>query len=244
MNQQAGPKEVFSEDQHQLWAALYENLIPRVEQYACEDYKRGFDILQVPGDRIPSLAELEAVIYPRTGWRLERTSVRYTDAVPWYHKFAQKIFLITDYLRSWEEFEWTHEPDMWHDIFGHLPFMTLKHYAELEELFAPAFLAAQTDEQRENIKRLAWFSTEFGLIRENGELKLFGAGLISGADELDNAVNGVIPNMPFTVENVVRYDKAVYTQNEMLFVFDSVEALVAELKRYFDPILAGEAPPV
>ncbi len=238
------PREEFTEDEHRIWAALYNNLIDRVMEYACEDYLRGFELLHIPKDRVPSLAELEAEIYPRTGWRLERTSVRYTNAMDWYPKFAQRIFLITDYLRSWEEFHWTHEPDMWHDIFGHLPFMTLKHYAELEEMFAPAFLAAWTDEQRENVKRLAWFSTEFGLIRENGKVKIFGAGLISGADELDNAMAERIPRMEFTIENVIQYDKAVYTQNEVLFVFDSIDALKAELSRYFDPLLAGEEPPI
>ncbi len=235
---------LFTEDQHKLWRELYKDRMPRVEKYASEIYWQGFDLLKMPADFIPTLDYLESKINPPTGWRLERTSVRYTDAVPWYHKFNQRIFLITDYLRSWEEFEWTHEPDMFHDIYGHLPFMTLKRYAELEEMFAPAFLAAKTTEQRENIKRLAWFSTEFGIIRENGTLKMYGAGLISGAAELDNAVNGVIPNMPFTIENVIQYDKAVYTQNKMLFVFDSEEELKAELARYFGPIIAGEEPPI
>ena len=111
--------------------------------------------------------------------------------------------------------------------------------AELQDLFAPAFLAAKTDLQRDNIKRLAWFSTEFGIIRENGHKKLFGAGLISGASELDNVLDGRVPIEEFTIENVPRHDKAVWEQNSILFVFDSVEALIAELRRYFDPICAG-----
>ena len=177
----------------------------------------------------------------RTGWSVERTDVRYTDAVPWYGKFDQKIFLITDYMRSWEEMHWTPEPDMFHDIFGHLLFMTLLHYTKLQEMFAPAFLAAD-DEQKENIKRLAWFSTEFGLIREDGELKVFGAGLISGNSEMENVVKGNVPIEEFTVENVILSDKAVWEQNRILFVFDSMEQLVGELKRYFDPIMAGKEP--
>ena len=186
----------FTPEQHQIWTALYDNLLPRVRQYACEDYLQGFELLELPRDRIPSLDYLNARITPRTGWECVRTTVRYTSAVPWYHEFAQKHFLVTDYIRTWDEFDWTHEPDMFHDIFGHLPFMTLKHYAELEEMFAPTFLRAN-DEQRENIKRLAWFSTEFGIIREKGRLKIFGAGLISGAAEFDNVINETVPLMPF-----------------------------------------------
>jgi phenylalanine-4-hydroxylase len=231
----------FSPELHKIWATLYARQMPRVEKHACEDYLKGFPFLDLPPDRIPTVDELNAQITPRTGWKVERTAVRYTDAVPWYHKFNQRIFLITDYMRDWSELEWTPEPDMFHDIYGHLPFMTLKHYAELEEMFAPAFLAGN-NEQRENIKRLAWFSTEFGVIRENSKLKIFGAGLISGAAEFDNVVNGKVPLMDFTLENVIRYDKAVWEHNHVIFVFDSMDALKAELARYFDPIIAGEEP--
>ena len=124
------------------------------------------------------------------------------------------------------------------DIFGHLPFMTLSHYTELQEMFAPAFLAASA-EQRENIKRLAWFSTEFGLIRENGELKTFGAGLMSGNAEMVNVVQGKVPVLDFSIENVILHNKAVWEQNSILFAFDSIDQLKQELQRYFDPIREG-----
>ena len=227
----------FSQELHDIWAELYKRLWPRVKESACKDYLDGWEILKLPADRIPSVDYLNSKINPRTGWTIERTAVRYTDAVPWYNKFSQRIFLITDYMRSWEEIDWTPEPDMWHDIFGHLPFMVLKHYAELEELFAPAFLAAKNDEQRDNIKRLAWYSTEFGLIREAGKIKLFGAGLISGAAELDNVMDGRVPTSPFTIENVIQFDKAVWEHNKQLFIIESVDQLKEELGRYFDPIL-------
>lgn len=227
---------VFSPEQHRIWAWLYRNQLPNVQKHACRQYLQGFESLALPADRIPSLAELNEQITPRTGWRCKRTSVRYSDAVPWYYHFEQKIFLITDFLRSWEERVFTPEPDMFHDIFGHLPFLTLPAYAALEEMFAPAFLRA-TDEQRQNIKRLAWFSTEFGLIREEGELKVFGAGLLSSSAETGHVMSGKTPLKPFTIENVILRDKAIFDFNETLFVFDSVPALKKELARYFDPIL-------
>jgi len=232
----------FSEDQHKLWAELYKRLRPRVLRGACAEFNEGFERLALPADRIPSVQELNDQITPRVSWTVERTPVRYSDANEWYGKFNRRIFIITDYMRSWEEIDWTPEPDMFHDIFGHLPFMTLRRYAAVQQLFAPAFLAAKTDEQRDNIKRLAWFSMEFGLIREKGERKLFGAGLISGASELDNSLGDKMHVEPFTIENVIGHDKAVWEQNSILFEFESVAALEVELRRYFDPILAGEEP--
>jgi len=139
-------------------------------------------------------------------------------------------------MRSWEELDWTPEPDMFHDVFGHLPFMVLPEYARLQEMFAPAYIRSTTDEQKDAIKRLAWFSTEFGIVRQGEKLKIFGTGLMSGGDEMQKAADGVTERREFTVDNVLTRDKAVNEQNQILFVFDSMDALKAELAGYFDSI--------
>ena len=222
-------------EQDKIWQALYERQMPRVEQYACQEYLDGFAILDLPANRVPDLDYLNQKITPRTGWRTVRTRVRYSDAIPWYQHFARKEFLVTDYMRDWAELDFTPEPDMFHDIFGHLPFMVLPVYTELQELFAPAFQAAKL-EQREHIKRLAWFSTEFGLTRENGAIKLFGAGLISSAGEMENVLSGRVPLLPFNVATIINFDKAVWSFNHQLFVFDSLEELKHDLRQYFDSL--------
>ncbi len=122
---------------------------------------------------------------------------------------------------------------MFHDIFGHLPFFTLPRYTELFELFAPAYLASTTDEQREAVKRLAWFSTEFGIKMEDGEKKIFGTGLMSGGDEMDKVMEPDFPLVPFTVENVISKHKVVYEQHDQLFVFDEMDDVKNQLEEYF-----------
>ena len=224
----------FTEEQHDIWRSLYSRQFPKIEKYICKEYQEGFKNLQLPADHIPSVNELNEKITPRTGWKTVRTRVRYSDAVQWYRHFAAKEFLITDYVRTRDEMEFTPEPDMFHDVFGHLPFFTLPHYAEIQEMFAPAFHKATTDEQRENLKRLAWFSTEFGLIREKGELKIFGTGLISSSGEMEHVLAGNTPVEPFKVETIANFDKAIWSFNKTLFEFDSLSALKAELARYFD----------
>lgn len=226
---------VVTLEHHAVWKALFERQQSQVEHFACREYLEGAQILNLPPDRVPDLEELNAIITPRTGWKTVRTTVRYSDAVPWYRHFAHREFLITDYMRAWDELDFTPEPDMFHDIYGHLPFMTLLEYTALQEMFAPAFQRA-TDEQREDIKRLAWFSTEFGLIRQNGEIKVFGAGLISSRGEMSHVLSGHTPFLPFTIENVLQSDKAIWSYNHTLFVFDSLAALKRELARYFDSI--------
>lgn len=226
----------FTEEQHDIWKTLVAKQAPKVKQYACKEYLAGSDVMKLPGERVPSVQWLNERITPRTGWRTVRTKVRYSDAVQWYKHFAKREFLITDYVRSREELEFTPEPDMFHDVYGHLPYFTLPEYVEIQEMFAPAFHKAKTDDERENIKRLAWFSTEFGLIREDGGLKVFGTGLISSSAEMEHVLAGNTPLMDFKVETIVNFDKAIWSFNKQLFVFDSLAALKQELARYFDAL--------
>jgi phenylalanine-4-hydroxylase len=226
----------FSNEQHEIWRTLYARQAPQVEKYACREYLLGSKNLGLPQDRIPSVSWLNERITSRTGWRTIRTRVRYSDAVQWYRHFARKEFLITDYVRTADELDFTPEPDMFHDVFGHLPYFTLPEYAEIQEMFAPAFHKAKTDEERENIKRLAWFSTEFGLIRQDGDMKVFGTGLISSKGEMEHVLAGNTPVQPFKVETIIGFEKAIWSYNEQLFVFDGLPALKQELARYFDSL--------
>lgn len=178
----------FPEEQHAIWVDLFAGVHqPFLLEHICQEFRAGLALLELDPRRIPTVAHLNDRITPRTGWRIERTAVRYTMADDWYNKFAQRIFLITDYLRTRDQMEFTPEPDMFHDIFGHLPYLTLEFYARIEDKFAPAYLKADPNE-KEVIKRLAWYSTEFGLVMQDNRLKVFGAGIISGRAELANTI--------------------------------------------------------
>jgi len=206
---------VFSEDQHAIWADLFAGIHqPYLMEHLCREYKNGLELLQLDPLRIPTVSHLNQKIQPRTGWRIERTAVRYTLADDWYAKFAQRIFLITDYLRTRDQIEFTPEPDMFHDIFGHLPFLTQEFYARIEDKFAPAYMKATTEE-REVIKRLAWYSTEFGLVMEDNRIKVFGAGIISGRSELTNTI---MEFYRLSRDNVLDYSANVFEQLQENFL--------------------------
>jgi phenylalanine-4-hydroxylase len=227
--------EQFTAAQTRTWQRLYDMLEPRVLEHGCREYVEGYRALALPRDHIPGIAELNAKIEPATGWKTVRTSTRYSDAVDWYTEFAKKHFLVTDYIREEHELEFTPEPDMFHDIFGHLPFLMIPEYAEFEDLFAPAFLRAD-DAVRENIKRLAWYTAEFGMVRENGQLKVFGAGLLSSAGEIDRVMAGETPLEDFSIEKVIAVPKSVWEYNSVLFVADGPEHFHREVKDYLDRV--------
>jgi phenylalanine-4-hydroxylase len=199
----------FTSDQHAIWSDLFAGIHqPYLMEHICQEYKNGLALLDLDPKRIPTVSRLNNQITPRTGWHIERTVVRYTLADDWYKKFAQRTFLITDYLRSRDQMEFTPEPDMFHDIFGHLPYLTMNFYARIEDKFAPAYLKA-TQEEREVIKRLAWYSTEFGLVVQENRFKVFGAGIISGRAEFANAI---MEFYRLSRDNVIDYSSNVFEQ--------------------------------
>lgn len=221
----------FSKEQHAIWADLYAGVHQSyLVEHICKEWKTGMELLQLDPLGISTVAHLNGNITPRTGWRIERTMVRYTMADDWYQKFAQRVFLITDYLRTRDQMEFTPEPDMFHDIFGHLPFLTQKFYADIEDKFAPAYMKATQDE-REVIKRLAWYSTEFGLVVQDNRFKVFGAGIISGRKELTRTI---MEFYRLGRDNVLDYTKPIFPQlqahflaskNKLHRIIDGVNAL-------------------
>ena len=211
----AGNQEIiFSDEQHAIWADLFAGIHQSyLLEHICKEFKKGLGFLKLDPRRIPTVGHLNEHITPQTGWRIERTAVRYTLADDWYKMFAQRIFLITDYLRSREQMLFTPEPDMFHDIFGHLPFLTQGFYARIEDKFAPAYVNA-TQAEREVIKRLAWYSTEFGLVMEDNRIKVFGAGIISGRSELTNTI---MEFYRLGRDNVLDYSGDVFVQLQNKF---------------------------
>jgi phenylalanine-4-hydroxylase len=204
----------FAPEQHAIWRDLNAGINqPYLMEHICQEYKQGMVLLELDPSRIPTVSHLNRHITPGTGWRIERTVVRYTLADDWYKKFSQRIFLITDYLRSRDQMEFTPEPDMFHDIFGHLPYLTMEFYARIEDKFAPAYMKATQDE-REVIKRLAWYSTEFGLLVEDNRFKIFGAGIISGRAELANAI---MEFYRLSRDTVIDYTGDIYEQLNVKF---------------------------
>ena len=205
----------FSDEQHAIWADLFAGVYKSyLTEHICKEWRTGMGLLELDPKHIPTLKHLVDHITPRTGWRIERTVVRYTLADDWYKKFAQRIFLITDYLRTRDQMEFTPEPDMFHDIFGHLPFLTQEFYARIEDKFAPAYLKA-TQEEREVIKRLAWYSTEFGLVVQDNRFTVFGAGIISGRKELTRTI---MEFYRLGRDNVIDYTRDIYEQLEGQFL--------------------------
>lgn len=232
----------ITQEQQHTWTIMYNALMERVEKYACKDYLRGLQLLEL-SDCIPTIRQLNQVVTRLTGWKIITSKEVYNESEEWFDQMLNKKFLVTDYLRGMDELAFSPRPDMFHDVFGHVVFMTMEEHAEIQSMFATAYVNVQESYQI-YIERLAWFVTECGLIREEGMLKLYGGALITSAKEGQNVMDGNVPVLPFIGEEVMEYalpepiyddedaDKNV-GENNTLFAFNSIEELKEDLNRTF-----------
>lgn len=218
------PFKVFSREDDRVWQMLYERQWPQVCQHAHSLFFEGWEKLNLPADRLPDFADVNARLKDLTGWELVSTDVQYSSGQDWFEALARKEFLITEYIRDMDVIDYTPLPDIWHDTFGHLPFMANPRYADYVHQFALTAIKYPV-EQRFGLGSLWWYSIEFGFMKENGQPKAFGAGLMSGYTELKRAYDGEIPLKPYNLEEITHIAPSPHEYHDRMFVFDSFEQL-------------------
>lgn len=218
-------------EDHQTWATLYARQTERMATYAPSLFLEGFLLLGLRPDRLPEPAHVDRRLQTLTGWRLGEAQNAYLNATDWFEQIADRRFPVTDYIRKPDEIEFTPLPDLFHEYFGHLPFFTNQRFADLAHAFGPLYLAANERQQLE-IARLWWFTTEFGLILEGGELKAFGAGLLSSISELDKAFHPTTRRVAFDMHQVTQTPSAVYEMHNIYFVLEDLEQIADVLRSY------------
>lgn len=220
----------YTEQEHEIWRTLYNRQRQFLPGRACKAYLEGVEALNLTADRIPALAEVSRVLERATNWRVARIPGLLHER-DFFGLLSQRIFPSTDYIRYPHELDYTPAPDIFHDIFGHTPMLTQSEYAEFYQRLAKVAMQAE-GEYRIMIERLHWFTIEFGLIKENGSIRIFGAGILSSHKEVQYALSDKVEKLPFDPDVVVKQDYVVYKLQERLFVLESFEQLVEEFTRW------------
>lgn len=215
----SGPREYTAED-HRTWAALYARQIDLVADCACSLFLKGFEKLGLDPKRLPDRDETSARIQRMTGWTLGDAQNAYLGPTEWFEHLAERRFPVTDYIRRPEELDFTPLPDLFHEYFGHLAFFTDQYFADTAQRFGKLYLSAVNERQQLAIARLWWYTTEFGLLCENGVLKIYGAGLLSSPGELAHALKPGTPQYPFDIQRVAETPGAAYSMHEAYFILD------------------------
>ena len=223
----------YTEQQHSVWAELVGRIYPELEKHAARAYLEGFDIIGLQRNRLPNLAAISARLAPRTGWSSTPVS-GFLPAPAFFEMLANRLFPTTTWLRSVDSLEYTPEPDIFHDVFGHVPMHAHAVFADFLERYGRVCASVKDANVLEKLGRLFWYTVEFGLIREEGEIRVYGSGLISSNGERRNVIGGNCVVRDFSLEEVLNTPVKVDELHKLLFAvssFDQIYEAMHEAER-------------
>jgi phenylalanine-4-hydroxylase len=220
----------YSEEEQKNWKFLYNRQMDFLTDRACEEYIEGAGKLNLYEDRIPYLKDLSHIFYNSTGWKLARVPGLIHEQ-NFFELLRRKVFPSTDYIRRTEELDYTPAPDLFHDIFGHMPLLTNKNFASFYQMFGEAALKAE-GMNRKYLETFHWFTVEFGLIRKPEGMRIYGAGIVSSHGEVQSALSSNVEVKEFIPENIIEQDYDVWHLQPILFAIESFEQLELGFKEW------------
>jgi phenylalanine-4-hydroxylase len=214
----------YSAEQHQVWQELVRRRRPQIDSHACGEYLDGYQVIGLRDDRLPDLAAISALLGPRTGWSTTPVS-GFLPAEAFFEMLAARMFPTTTWLRGRDSLEYTPEPDIFHDVFGHVPMHAHRVFADFLQHYGSVCAKIKDQELLEQLGRLFWYTVEFGLIRQDGEIKVYGSGVISSHRECTNVIEGGCQVRNFDLEEVLRTPVRVDRIHKLLFAIEDFDQL-------------------
>ncbi len=226
------PQIDYTVDEHDVWREVWRNLAPLHERYACREYLEVSDRVALSRTRIPQLAEVNATIEPLHGFRMHPVAGLVT-AGAFLSRLQDGVFLSTQYMRHHSVPLYTPEPDVVHELIGHAATFGDERFVALNRAFGEATLRARDEEMIARIGRVYWYTLEFGVVREDAQTRVYGAGLLSSFGELGR-FEAEEPLLPWDVEEIANtpYDPTHYQQK--LFAAPSFERMFDDVLRWLN----------
>ena len=218
----------YTETEHEMWRTLYARQTEMLGDRAVREFYDGLEALGLEAGGIPDFREVNARLKALTGWELVSVPGLIPDE-PFFTHLANRRFPVGRFIRKPEELDYLQEPDIFHDVFGHVPLLALPVFADYMAAYGRGGLRALKFGGLENITRLYWYTVEFGLIRQDEGLKIYGAGIVSSFSESVFALEARSPNrVGFDIERIMRTQYRYDDFQQTYFVIDSFEQLLRE----------------
>jgi phenylalanine-4-hydroxylase len=224
------PAVTYTRTEDDVWHTVSTALRELHQEYAIDEYRRGAAALRLPSTRVPQLAAVSERLHALTGWRVEAVP----GLVPtrtFYGSLARRTFLSTQYVRHPSVPFYTPEPDIIHELIGHVNALASPRIAAMYEAAGRASIAAVDDAALDRFSRVFWFTLEFGLVREHDELRTYGAGLLSSFGEIQAFRNAEV--RPFDLDQMATLDYDITHFQKVLFAADSFDDVESALLAYF-----------
>lgn len=209
-----------------MWKSLFERQMEQLPKIASEAYLAGMDQVGFVADHIPDFEnETNPRLLKMTGWEVYVVPGLIAHR-EFYQHLANKQFPASTWLRKPEQLDYLEEPDMFHDTFGHVPLLGNQAFCDfMVNLSKVALNYIDDEESLQRLSRLYWYTVEFGLIRENGELKMYGGGIISSSGESRYSLSSSVPKIDFDVATILDTPYHIDKYQDHYFVIDSYEQL-------------------
>jgi phenylalanine-4-hydroxylase len=221
----------YSEEEHEVWRVLYTRQFANLQDIAYSTWLEAIVKIGLNPDRLPRFADLSRQLDSMTGWTVIPVS-GFLPARDYFWYLGNRLFPAVPKIRPMAQLEFIVEPDLFHDAFGHIPMHSHKAFAEFVEYYGKVCMHLADDKpRRKEMARLYWFTVEYGLIRENGKIKVCGSGHMSGLQESRYSLTDAVEKRPFDLEAVIHQDYNPHILQPLLFVMDSYEQLSEALTK-------------
>lgn len=228
--------DAYTEEDHAIWRALFERQARLLPGRACGEYLRGLARLGVTADGIPDFERLSDILEPATGWRIVAVPGLVPDETFFRH-LANRRFPATNWIRAPEQMDYLQEPDVFHDVLGHVPMLIHPVFADYMAAYGRGGLKAAGLGALHRLARLYWYTVEFGLIRREEGLRIYGAGILSSRTESVYCLEDPHPRrLAFDLMRVMRTDYVIDRFQDTYFVIDGFDQLFAETRPDFTPL--------
>lgn len=231
--------EQFSADEHAVWDQLFARQATMLPGRACDAFMRGIDVLRLERPGIPDFRLLNERLMAATGWQVVAVPGLVPDDVFFEH-LANRRFVSGNFIRRADQLDYLQEPDVFHDVFGHVPMLADPVFADYMQAYGEGGLRSLGFGALAKLARLYWYTVEFGLVREGGGLRIYGAGIVSSYGESIFALEDASPHrIAFDLERVMRTAYRIDDYQQNYFVIESFEQLLrATRDTDFAPIYA------
>lgn len=223
--------DAFTSEEHGVWDALLAKQSAELQSLASRDFLAGLDILKLSKPGIPDHRELNERLKALTGWEVVAVP-GWIPNEPFFTHLANKRFPVANFLRSGKDMSYSDEPDMFHDVFGHIPMLTNPVFSDFLVAYGKAGLRAEKLGAADYLGRLWLYTVEFGLVVEDGELRAYGGGLLSSIAETVSAVTAPdVRRLRFDIPRVMRTGYHFDRFQEVYFVVDSFQQLLRQTEQ-------------
>lgn len=219
----------YTTEDFAVWKLLYERQMNFLTDKVAVEFIEAVDQVGFNSDEIPNFRNVNQRLAQSTGWKI-KTVPNIAEADVFFENLANKTFTATCWLRSMDEIDYLEEPDMFHDVFAHTPLLSNKAYTDFFQAMGVIALEVIDDPEKvKMLQRLYWFTIEFGLIRNDNDLKIYGAGIISSKGESEHALSDKSEKRPYDVEQIMAHDFRTDVIQDTYYVIESFNELTSSL---------------